>query len=277
MSWRIITESLQQLLNGKSLVDKGSSYRQWVKAVSNYAIDNIGELVYWQEVMEGYSDIHTKNQISYKHISLSPEQTDILLHQSNQGYHTEINDLLLSALSIALGHTFGQKHNHITLEGHGRENINDQLDVSQTVGWFTTSYPVILNQKEDIVDTIISTKEMLRKIPNKGIGFGAFKQLGEIDVDLPTISFNYLGQFDNTSQQDDIEAWQILGEDSGQQSSDENNFGTSLNISGMVQNKVLRLNITSTLSAKQSQRFEISFKKALTSVINCTHAAFLLG
>ncbi|MBD2812797.1 hypothetical protein ID853_18450, partial [Xenorhabdus sp. Vera] len=67
-----------------------------------------------------------------------------LLHEANRGYRTEINDLLLSALTVALQETFDQSVNHIMLEGHGRESIDHIIDVSETVGWFTTLYPVRL-------------------------------------------------------------------------------------------------------------------------------------
>ncbi|MBD2812796.1 hypothetical protein ID853_18445, partial [Xenorhabdus sp. Vera] len=67
-----------------------------------------------------------------------------LLHEANKGYHTEINDLLLSALAVALQETFDQSVNPIMLEGHGRESIDNTIDISETVGWFTTLYPVRL-------------------------------------------------------------------------------------------------------------------------------------
>ncbi|WP_340613214.1 condensation domain-containing protein [Xenorhabdus thailandensis] len=99
-----------------------------------------------------------------------------------------------SALTLALQTTFSRAVNFITLEGHGREAIDSAVDISETIGWFTTLYPVRLAMKTNIADTIIHTKEMLRTVPNKGIGYGALHQAGYLNGDLPAISFNYLGQ-----------------------------------------------------------------------------------
>ncbi|WP_459782563.1 condensation domain-containing protein, partial [Photobacterium sp. R1] len=95
------------------------------------------------------------------------------LSQAGQGYHTQVNDLLLSALAVALSETFGQAENSILLEGHGREAIDARIDLSRTVGWLTTMYPVRLTSASEIAGTIVQTKEMLQAIPNKGIGYGA--------------------------------------------------------------------------------------------------------
>ncbi|MDE9590944.1 condensation domain-containing protein, partial [Xenorhabdus bovienii] len=89
---------------------------------------------------------------------------------------------------VALQETFDQPVNPILLEGHGREAIDNTIDVSETVGWFTTLYPVRLEHQADMVDTLIYTKEMLRTVPNKGIGYGALQQAGYLDGDLPAIS-----------------------------------------------------------------------------------------
>ena len=93
----------------------------------------------------------------------------------------------------------------INLEGHGREAIIPDSDVSRTIGWFTSLYPVILNMAKsgDLGYQIKAVKEMFRRIPVKGVGYGILKYLtpeterdGLIFKLQPEISFNYLGQFD---------------------------------------------------------------------------------
>ena len=101
---------------------------------------------------------------------------------------------MLSAISRTLAQTFGRQINHITLEGHGREEINPEIDVTKTMGWFTTMYPVKLVDQPTISGLIKTTKENLKNIPNKGIGYGPTKGYRN----LPNIGFNYLGQISGT-------------------------------------------------------------------------------
>ena len=95
---------------------------------------------------------------------------------------------------MSLNDIFGNNANYITLEGHGREEdiTKDNINISRTLGWFTTMYPVKLNSQNSIASTIKYIKEVLRRIPNKGIGYGAIIGYNT----LPNISFNYLGQLD---------------------------------------------------------------------------------
>ncbi|MCP4151598.1 MAG: NAD-dependent epimerase/dehydratase family protein, partial [bacterium] len=133
-------------------------------------------------------------------------------------YNTEINDLFLTVLSLALNEWSGNEKVLINLEGHGREAIIEDIDFSRTVGWFTTQYPVLFDMKpfpgesatvvaeEKVARQIRRVKETLRRIPNKGIGYGILKYLtspenkeGTIFKLHPEVSFNYLGQLTEDS------------------------------------------------------------------------------
>src|SRR5690606_30075110 len=134
---------------------------------------------------------------------MSTDETARLLTEAGKAYNTEINDLLLTALGMAVHAWSGLNRVRLTLEGHGREAIVPGLDVSRTVGWFTSAYPVVLEagEPEDLAYRIKRTKESLRRVPNKGIGYGILRYLGdsahqEALFVRPEISFNYLGQFD---------------------------------------------------------------------------------
>ncbi|NQZ12780.1 MAG: AMP-binding protein, partial [Algicola sp.] len=144
VSWRIIAEDIKLLLSGEPLAAKTSSYRQWVDAVRHYARQNTHQRESWLNVAKPSLDLPKPGSLNHQQLKLSAAQTDILLRQANQGYHTEINDLLLSALAVALQQTFGHEVNAITVEGHGREAIDDSLDTARTLGWFTTTYPIEL-------------------------------------------------------------------------------------------------------------------------------------
>ena len=140
-------------------------------------------------------------------VKLNKELTRQLLTEAGKAYKTEINDLLLTALAITIEKWTRNNNITINLEGHGREDLFNDTDISRTVGWFTTQFPVSLTVEKgnDIADTIKSIKEKLRVIPNKGIGYGVLRYLHP-DASVRErlrlqknneISFNYLGQFDN--------------------------------------------------------------------------------
>ena len=96
-------------------------------------------------------------------IELESEATKELISKANQAYNTEINDLLLTGIGYALKDWSGRAINHITLEGHGREFIRDDIDLSKTVGWFTTAYPVKLEIKEDLSKSIKSIQRGFKR------------------------------------------------------------------------------------------------------------------
>ncbi|CDG21267.1 Putative Phenylalanine racemase (ATP-hydrolyzing) (fragment) [Xenorhabdus poinarii G6] len=267
VSWRIIAEDMRRLLQAERLPAKTSSYRQWVNAVYQYAEHHQQEISYWQQVMAEYHAHSVTSEPRQHHLSLSATLTDVLLREANGGYHTEINDLLLSALTLALQAVFSQAINHITLEGHGRENIDNTLDVSETVGWFTTVYPVRLTMQDDIAKTIIDTKEMLRAVPNKGIGYGALRQAGYLSENLPAISFNYLGQLSGETPQ----VWSLTSDDCGTVMADheveDHRHHLLLNINGLIQAGQLQFSIHSCLPQTQTHVFITAFDQALNAVI----------
>ncbi len=230
VSWRIIIEDLQkacwQQINNKEieLGLKTSSFKQWSEKLTEYAkSDKLAkELKFWNETISKSNeplpiDFSGENTgISAKNISvkLNKKLTKQLLKEAGKAYKTEINDLLLTALAISLEKWTGNNNIIINLEGHGREDIFIDTDISRTVGWFTTQFPVCLSLEKDnnIADTIKSIKEQLRAIPNKGVRYGILKYLHPENsvkegVSLQKnneISFNYLGQFDNVNENRDL-------------------------------------------------------------------------
>ncbi|OWO87090.1 non-ribosomal peptide synthetase [Photorhabdus luminescens] len=273
VSWRIIAEHMHLLLQGMTLPPKTSSYRQWVTAVHHYAQQHQDEIPYWQQVIAGNDTKPMLDNLTQHLLSIPAEMTDMLLHEANTGYHTEINDLLLSALTLALQETFSQAVNYIILEGHGRESIDDTLDLSETVGWFTTMYPVRLEMQTDIAETIIHTKEMLRGVPNKGIGYSALHQAGYLTGDLPTISFNYLGQLGGASHQD----WSITNDDCGSVLASKNISHLLLGINGAVQAGKLQFSVDSRLPPARTEMFIMAFRQALNNVIAAGQKQAQLG
>ncbi|MDP3562805.1 MAG: amino acid adenylation domain-containing protein, partial [Legionellaceae bacterium] len=256
VSWRILMDDIQRLYEGDSLGVKCSSYRQWVAAVQNYPNQYPDERDYWLRQVTSNPDIPLTSNASFADCELDKALTQQLLTHASKAYHTEINDLLLTALAYALYDWTGQMTHGITLEGHGRELIDETIDVSRTVGWFTTQYPVKLSIKDSLSESIRGLKEDLRKIPNKGIGFAVFFGHAE----LPDIKFNYLGQFDSQTG-----IWQLANKPAGQNIHPDNTEAHLLSMKGLVVNHILQFNIaTHTADANLIAQ---AFKVRLTQII----------
>ncbi|MCY8368813.1 condensation domain-containing protein, partial [Bacillus spizizenii] len=125
-----------------------------------------------------------------------------------RAYNTEINDLLLTSLGLAVHRWTGMEEVVVNLEGHGREPVIPDVDITRTVGWFTSQYPVVLKMEagKELSQRIKTVKEGLRRVPNKGMNYSVIQYLsGRAEADSlqlhPEIRFNYLGQFDQDLQQ----------------------------------------------------------------------------
>jgi amino acid adenylation domain-containing protein/thioester reductase-like protein/non-ribosomal peptide synthase protein (TIGR01720 family) len=225
--WRILLEDFetgyQQAARGKEIIfrQKTASYKLWSQKLKEYAQSKtlLKELPYWQEVEETevkplpVDHVISKEERKFKFqdmvaMMLPEEKTRQLLTKVNRAYHTEINDILLAALGLAIKQWIGLDKVRINLEGHGREMIIENMDITRTVGWFTTQYPVRLDMEkaDDLSFYTRNVKEILRAIPNKGIGYGILKYLTPIQKreplgfkPAPEILFNYLGKFGGES------------------------------------------------------------------------------
>lgn len=275
VSWRIITDDLKKYYHQEPLPPKGTSYQQWGHCLKLYAQNNEAEKSYWQKVMDDYQPKVLEKNIASESItntasfSLTKGQTQQLLRGSHQAYHTQINDLLLASLAYTLSDITQQPVNHIVLEGHGREELDKTIDLSHTIGWFTTMYPVRLEAFHDLGRTIKTTKETLRRIPNKGTGFGVL--FGYDTKTLPQVSFNYLGQFDTAHQgTDNQNLWCIANEDAGVPVDHKNSDPNILNILGHTMGGQLHFNIHTKLSRAKTAYFITSFKKHLEQNIEHT-------
>lgn len=159
-----------------------------------------------------------------------------------------MNDILVTALGIALRKWTGHERVRINLEGHGRESIGTDIDITRTVGWFTTKFPVVLEPEtdRDLTYQIKQVKENLRRIPNKGLGYGICRYLSKSEEGLvwgaePEINFNYLGQFDDDVNQGEIG---ISSYSSGSPASDRQARSFVLDINGMVLDGALSLDLS---------------------------------
>jgi len=178
---------------------------------------------------------------------LTREETEALLQEVPGVYHTQINEVLLSALATALCRWTGQRVVLVDMEGHGRQPISEQVDVSRTVGWFTTIYPVLLEVKGRLTEAgevVKQVKEQVRAIPEQGMGYGMLRYLGEASEQLRAmpaaeVVFNYTGQFDQTLSESGL--FRLGREDRGEGRSGANQRAHLLEVTGGVAGGQLQL------------------------------------
>jgi len=223
VSYRILLEDLngiyENLLAGEKieLPAKTSSYQTWTKYLVEYASSKElrNEIPYWSKLeadsqgLDTLPSLPTQNTHQNKKtvdLQWDPVQTQQLLTEVHNAYHTDINDLLLTALALSIHDWSGKQRVLLNLEGHGRQQELQGLNISRTVGWFTTQFPVVLNisSTSELSKQIIEVKEYLRKVPHKGVGYDILKYLSPVELRSrlffniqPEICFNYLGQLDH--------------------------------------------------------------------------------
>ncbi|TMC13836.1 MAG: hypothetical protein E6J34_24375 [Chloroflexi bacterium] len=145
VSWRILAEDIHTLYMDKPLPRKGSSYRQWVACVKSYAARRPEEAAWWLDRLREIPAPEAGKQAESQTesiVTLDAARTRLLLQEAPSAYNTTVDAVLLTALAYALRDLNDQDVQGITLEGHGREDIDATLDISRTVGWFTTVFPV---------------------------------------------------------------------------------------------------------------------------------------
>jgi N-(5-amino-5-carboxypentanoyl)-L-cysteinyl-D-valine synthase len=128
----------------------------------------------------------------------SKEMTTALLSKSCPALGSGMHEILLMTVGSALQKIAGDVPQVVTIEGHGREDtIDASLDVSRTVGWFTSMYPFEIPKVTDPAQGVVDVKEAMRRVPNRGVGYGPAYGYGASS--LPAVSFNYLGRLDQAS------------------------------------------------------------------------------
>ncbi|MDN4544788.1 non-ribosomal peptide synthetase [Pseudomonas sp. C32] len=247
VSWRVLLEDLQQAYRQVALPAKTSAYQTWAAHLQQHAQTLSEQLPYWQAQLADARDLPCDNpqgSLQHRHghkieSKLDAGLTQRLLQQAPAAYRTQVNDLLLTALARVICRWSGHDSTLIQLEGHGREDLFDGLDLTRTVGWFTSLFPVRLQPEAETCDAIKAIKEQLRAVPAKGLGYGLLRYLGEpaqIEVlkglSAPRITFNYLGQFDR--QFDDEALFVPASESGGQAQGDDAPLANWLTLEGQV-------------------------------------------
>jgi amino acid adenylation domain-containing protein/non-ribosomal peptide synthase protein (TIGR01720 family) len=241
VSWRVLMEDLatawRQLASGApiELPPVGTSFRRWTQLLERAAFD-ADSSYYWRPLpgvdqpvgRRALSDADTVARERVRTVSVGPEVTAALLGEIPAKFHAGVNDVLLTALAVTLARRrrdLGQDQTfaHIELEGHGREGrfvagtAGFEPELSRTVGWFTTLFPVTVDPgaatdfttPEYLAAALKAVKEDLARVPDNGVSYGALRYLThtEFEAPAPQVLFNYLGRFDAGASGD----WQLSG------------------------------------------------------------------
>jgi amino acid adenylation domain-containing protein/non-ribosomal peptide synthase protein (TIGR01720 family) len=222
VSWQILLEDLEAIYRQTSdgqevrLPQKTTAFKTWAERLTAYARSTAQrqEISYWLAQSRSETSCLPRderdgdnNEASAQTVTvrLSEEETQALLQEVAHAYRTQINDVLLAALGRVLSRWSGARRVLIDVKGHAREGLFKDADLSRTVGWFTTLYPVALELGESLPDvgvTLQSVKGQLRAVPNHGIGYGLLRY-SSVDEEAATnlrsapqaeTLFNYLGR-----------------------------------------------------------------------------------
>jgi non-ribosomal peptide synthase protein (TIGR01720 family) len=236
VSWRILVPDFvsawQAIATGRepALPPRGTSFRRWAQCLAANAHDpvRVSELSFWIGMLSEPPPVlidrpldperDTVGRAGNLSFTLPAAVTAPLLTALPAAFHCRINDVLLTALVLAIaewrrGHCPSDGNAVlIDIEGHGREDVFPETDVSRTVGWFTSLFPLRLDPGTVDFEEILAggpglgralkiIKEQLRTLPDNGLGYGLLRYLNpQTSLQLaglatPQVGFNYLGRF----------------------------------------------------------------------------------
>ncbi|CAM2063889.1 Amino acid adenylation domain-containing protein [Sulfidibacter corallicola] len=257
VSWRILLQDLaaRYHIHRRGLPTaapaRTQSFATWTRALRNRLDTFRLDRTYWQTqlALPAYRFENDEAPTVAHQRTLGrnlPEVlTRALMGDIHRAYGTDINDLLLTAFLDALHELTGGSRFKLHLEGHGRDE-SGHVDSSRTVGWFTALYPVVLERPDtdDLAEHLITTKETLRRIPDKGLGYGVLRWLEEDPLEDPQpaqISFNFLGSFDGG---DESGPFRLVREPVGPIQADEARRPHRLDLIGWIHEGQCRLELT---------------------------------
>jgi amino acid adenylation domain-containing protein/non-ribosomal peptide synthase protein (TIGR01720 family) len=263
VSWRVLIDELQQLLGqvergeAVALPPPSTPWSAWTTRLAAYGSRPavVTELGWWQRMLApaagakllaaagGDRTMAASRELTFR---LSAAATRRLLEQASRAYRMRPDEVMLAALTQTLANWSKQQGALIDLEGHGREDVIEEADLSGTVGWFTTRYPVWLAAVDEPGAALIDVKQRLRAVPQKGLHFGLLQRFADAQTAaaaraLPTgeVSFNYLGQFDQSFGGDG--RLTFLPESSGRSIAASSTMNHLLDLNGLIVDGVLTL------------------------------------
>ncbi|HEU4326568.1 MAG TPA: condensation domain-containing protein, partial [Roseiflexaceae bacterium] len=220
VSWGVLLADLRQAVaqaqrgQAVQLPPKTSAWRDWAATLpqATARLLESDEPAFWSGVLQadvpalprdhigGANTVADARQLM---VALDEEATAALLHQVPSAYQTQTPEILLAALAETWRGWTGSRSLRVVLEGHGREEVlAPELDVTRTVGWFTSVYPLLLTLpvEQGPGAALKAIKEQVRRVPQHGVGYGLLREGTDALPPEPSfeLGFNYLGQVEQT-------------------------------------------------------------------------------
>ncbi|MCI8717183.1 MAG: AMP-binding protein, partial [Lachnospiraceae bacterium] len=277
VSWEILISDfkliLEQKKNGKKikLPLKTASFIEWSKMLDEYrgTVQVKEKEEQWLQIISKMKDGNLKficekrgDGYGNTEITLSREITMNLLNSANVVYGTRTEELVLAALGITINMMTKQSYLNVGMESNGRAKLHIDIDVDRTIGWFTNLYPIVIDCIDDIDKSVISVKEMCRKVTNCGIEYSL---LFDEDTDASMdIFFNYIGEIlqnDNINQKFSF----------GDEISHSNKLISKIVITCEVVNNCMNIGISydkESFSEKTIEEFKKIYMNNLKKVVN---------
>ncbi|HVW25536.1 MAG TPA: condensation domain-containing protein, partial [Polyangiaceae bacterium] len=294
VSWRVLLDELEQAYAKAEgalpfdLPAVTTPFSLWAARLAEYAErDGVrAALSWWKSALshakgplftsvEADLSLAASREVQWE---LGAAETRRLLEAAPRAYRMRIDEVLLTALVQAIGE-LGRAGALVDLEGHGREDVLDDLDVSRTVGWFTSRYPVWLDAHADAREALVAVKERLRAIPDRGLGWGLLRHSPDelvrreaTALPVPAVSFNYLGQFDRSEAET---RFGFASESAGSEVDTAAAMPHALAVNGLVAGGELSLSFRfrADLSSDDADRFVRSFDAKLRLLLEHCAAA----
>jgi amino acid adenylation domain-containing protein/non-ribosomal peptide synthase protein (TIGR01720 family) len=219
VSWQLLLHDMEtiylSIINGNKprLRRKTTSFKQWAESLQLYASSDelLLESAYWNEIAAGESEMLPRDADAQQNLEkwaetvtywLGKKETYSILQEIPASHKVAANESILAAFIQGLSEATGLANILVDIEGHGRESLRADVDVTRTVGWFTCLYPIRLQAsgREEWNEILQRIKTQMRTIPRHGIGYGVLRYLAgsqSARIAKPEILFNYLGQLDH--------------------------------------------------------------------------------
>ncbi|WP_053745456.1 non-ribosomal peptide synthetase [Streptomyces sp. NRRL WC-3618] len=249
VSWRVLVPDLETAWTAVAagrrpqLAAVGTSFRRWATVLGEQARtpSRVAEAELWHGIVDAPRtplgarpldpDRDTAATTRSLRLTLPTETTGALLTTVPAALRAGVQDVLLTGLALAVADRQGSPHVVVDVEGHGREELTPGLELSRTVGWFTSQYPVHLDLSGvDVADALAAgpaadiaagrIAERLRELPDHGMGYGLLRHLNPdtaaelAKAPVPSIGFNYLGRFTAPATTTGTELWAFAPESS---------------------------------------------------------------
>jgi amino acid adenylation domain-containing protein/non-ribosomal peptide synthase protein (TIGR01720 family) len=295
VSWRILLEDLNRAYLVASsrqqiqLPKKTTAFTDWASRLQQWA-KTLPDRDYWQHYCRHqFAQLPLDRSVDTE-ITLADTTTRQLqfdneitrtLMQAPRLLQASVEEVLLAALLETLWQWLGKKTLSIELEGHGRENLFADLDVSRTVGWFTTLFPLAVEANHEMALTAV--KSALRNLPHRGLSYGVLRylsgqsdlqqQLQAVEQRSTGIRFNYLGRFEN-ARQDSVFIGQAQ-EARGEERSGKQSFGLLMDFNSAVHQDCLQLDLRYSplqFDSKTIEQLLAGFKQQLIRILDLTAA-----